>query len=404
MLDKLRNMIWPVVFLAIIAALFFWAFQPQPVPVDIAEISTGTLEVTIDEEGVTRIREIYAVSAPVPGRMLRSPLEVGDVVEGGKTIVAIIEPEAPPFLDARARQAAEAGVSGAQAGLSLARAERGRVQAELDYWRAEHDRAAVLARRNTISAQALDRARMEMEIRRANLATAEANIGVREQEFNRAQAALIGPEELPSEQPSNCCVNVAAPTSGSVLRILTESQQVIAPGQPLVEIGDPHDLEIVTDLLSRDAVKVAPDMIAAIERWGGDVPLKARVTRVDPAGFMKVSALGIDEQRVNVVLEIESPPRDWSGLGHDYRVFVRIRAWAADDIPLVPLGARFRTGDEWTVYRAVDGTAMLTPVTIGRHNSRTAQILEGLEIGDGVILHPSDRIGDGARIVDRAGL
>lgn len=399
-----RKLIWPVALVALLAAGFIWAFQPQPVPVDIAEIATGTLEITIDEEGVARIREVYVVSAPVPGRMLRSPLEIGDPVKGGKTIVAIIEPEAPPFLDVRARSAAEADMRAADAALSLARADRSRVEAELVYWQAEFARAAALAVSKTISAQALERARMELAIRRANLETATASIAVREQQLNHARAALIGPEQNLSEVPSNCCVNVPAPTSGNVLRILTESQQSIIPGQPLVEIGDPHDLEIVTDLLSRDAVRVAPGMTALIERWGGDKVLEARVRRIDPSGFMKVSALGIDEQRVNVVLDIESPPSDWVGLGHDFRVFVRIQAWQASDIPLVSLGALFRTGGEWTVFKAFDGTAVLTPVTIGRRNSHFAQILEGLEIGDGVILHPSDRISDGVGIVDRAGL
>jgi HlyD family secretion protein len=387
---------------AAIGALVY-ALLPQPVAVDSVVIARGAMRVTVDEEGKTRIREIYRISAPIAGKVQRSGRKVGDDVIAGETPVAVIRPSDPPFLDRRTRQELEAAVSAARAAIAHAETEVRKARTELKFAESDFERSKSLSRTNVISERAMERSALDVEVRKDALAAAEASLDLRKRELDSAQARLIGPEDIGvyAIDPSSCCVEVHAPVSGRVLKIVTESEQVVQAGALLLEVGDPKDLEIVVELLSSDAVKVAAGNDATIEDWGSDRSLKARVRRVEPSGFTKVSALGIEEQRVNVVLDIVEPPEAWTELGHDFRVFARIVVWQSDDVLRVPLGALFRSGSAWSVFRIEEGRARLVPVEIGQRNAEMAEVTGGLGESDRVVLHPSDRVGDGVAVEER---
>lgn len=394
----------PIVLTAVAAGAagaIAWAFWPQPIPADIAVIEPGTLEVTVDEEGMTRIRDIYAVSAPIAGKVMRSPREVGDVVTADETLVAIIQPTAPAFLDARSRREAEAAVSAAEAAVHLGEAQVTEARSQLDFATSELGRADELMRRKIISERAHQQAKLEVDTAGARLASANATLEVRKRELESARARLIGPEALDEVAGGDsCCVEVHAPVDGEVLELVTESEQVVPAGTPLIEIGDPDNLEIVVDLLSSDAVRVPRDAMARIDGWGGDV-LTARVHRIEMAGFTKISALGIEEQRVKAVFDLVDPPDVWDGLGHGYRVVVHVVVDRVDAL-LVPLGALFRRGSTWAVFVVdADNRARLRTVVLGARNTRHAAVMDGLAEGDRVVLHPSDRIAEGVKIAAR---
>lgn len=381
-----------------VGAAFTWAMWPKPVPVDIAQVSLGPMRVTVDEEGKTRIKDVYAVSAPVGGKVLRRTLEPGDAVRKNDTIVAIIEPTAPPFLDVRAQRELEAQAAAARAAVALAEAELRQARSELEFAEAELARALALARSKTIAERALEKARLDAETRRAAAARAESNLEVRKREAESAGARLTAPEEAwKREAPAGCCIHVRAPVSGRVLRLLQESEKVVAPGTPLVEVGDPGNLEILVELLSADAVKVREGADATVEGWGGP-PLAAKVVRVEPAGFTKVSALGIEEQRVRTILELTDTAEAATRLGHEYRVFVKINLYEAREALRVPISALFRRGDQWAVFVVDRGRARLALITIGHRNSTFAEVTKGLRKGADVVLHPSDRITEGTRV------
>ncbi len=388
--------------LAIVAWGFVYALSPKPVPVDVAVIDRGPLETTIDEEGTTRIRDIYVVSAPVGGKVKRTALRVGDPVEKGMTTVAVLLPVDPSFLDARARRELEAVIEAARAAVALADAEIARAQSELRLAESDLKRANRLTETRTISERALEQAVVAVDTRRAELLQAQSNKLLRARELESAEARLMQPGDVSADRiNSQCCVVLSAPVSGVVLRIAAESEQVVAAGASLIEIGDPQNLEIVVDLLSDDAVKVDANTSATIEAWGGDDVLSAVVRRVDPTGFTKVSALGIEEQRVKAVLDLVEPAEKWARLGHEFRVFVRISIWSDDNVVRVPLGALFRAGPDWAVYIVNEGIAKLGRVTLDHRNDGHAEVTAGLEPGMLVILHPSDRIEDSVSVAVR---
>ncbi len=379
-----------------------YALRPLPVPVDTASVDRGALEVTIDEEGKTRIREIFMVSAPVAGTMLRSPLHAGDTVKAGDTVVAVIQPKSPEFLDVRSRRELEAAVAAASAAVSLAEAEVQKATSELRFAERDLERAVALSRTSVISEKAQEQAVLDVDSKKALLAIAEATLELKHQEHKSAQARLIGPETIAaSHHNGSCCIEVKAPVSGQVLKVIAESEQIVPSGASLAEVGDPHDLEIIVELLSSAAVQIAPGAEARIENWGGGRSLAAKVTTIEPTGFTKVSALGVEEQRVNVILDLHDPPERWQALGHGFRVFVRIVRWRGDDILRVPLSALFRSANTWAVFRMVGGRALLTPVEIGQRNAHHAEVVSGLGEGDEVILYPSDRVEDDVRVQQR---
>ena len=385
--------------LALIAGVAI-ALWPKPVPVDVAAVVVGPMEIFVEDEGVTRIKDVYTVSSPTIGKALRSPRKVGDEVVAGKTLVAVVEPIDPGLLDIRTQRVNEAAVEAAGAAVNLAEAQVRQARSQLTFAQSELRRAEALTVGTTISERALDKARLDVATAEATLASAAATLEVRRRELESARANLIQSHEG-SPRSGDCCIQLRAPVSGRVLKLHVESEQVVPAGKPLIDIGSPSDLEIVVNLLSRDAVRVEPGAHAFVDSWGGGAPLRARVRRVNPIAFTKVSALGIEEQRVEAILDFTDPPQAWSRLGHEFRVIVRISVWRQDSVPQIPLGALFRQGAQWAVYVVEDGKAVLRPVEIGERNIERAQVLSGLKPGDTVILHPSDRIEPGVRVAVR---
>lgn len=395
-----RILFWSVIVVLILAGLMF-AFRPRPVAVDIATAARGPLVVTVADEGQTRVRDIYVLSAPVTGRMRRIGLRVGDPVAARKTVVAEIEPIDPAFLDPRSEAQARADVRAAESAEKLARAEVEMAQAELDFARRDYERARELLPQGSIPQRALDDAERAYRTRQASLLTTQAALDRSVYQLERARAALVSPADPQRGDVQCACVALRSPVDGEVLRLLQQSESVVATSTPLVEIGDPRDLEIAVDLLSADAVKVKPGQRVIISGWGGDAPLEGRVRLVEPFGFTKISALGIEEQRVNVIIDLTSPREQWTSLAHGYQVDVRIVLAEHEKVLKVPLTALFRDGSKWAVFVEDGGRARLRHVTLGQRDGISAAIDDGLVDGERIVLHPSDRVGDGVRIAAR---
>lgn len=400
---SLRRALFMVLLALLLVGGLTFAFWPQPVPVDLAVIERGPLRVTVDGEGQTRVRNVYVVSAPLAGRITRIALRPGDRVEARQTVLTSLEEMDPAFLDQRTRARLEAELQAADAAFELARAELERAQAELEFARSELRRAEALRPQEAITERALDQARLNVRINEARVATAQATLRMRHFELESARAALIEPGEdgRIAGAGERCCVPVRSPVSRQVLRLIHESETIVPAGEPLVEIGDPTDLEVVVDLPSSEAVQVENGAPVTIEAWGGGRPLDGRVRRVEPYGFTKISALGIEEQRVNVIIDLLDATEARPSLGHGYRVLARIAVHQADDVLLVPSGALFREGGDWAVFVQEDGRARLRTVEIGPGDGRVAEVRAGLGEGEEVVLHPSDRITDSTRIERR---
>ncbi len=379
------------------------SLQPQPVGVDVAQVTRGDLLVTIDDEGQTRLKDVYVVSAPVAGQVRRIDIEAGDAVTAGDTILALFEPSDPLMLDLRSRTEAEAIVKAAEAAVGLATAEQSRAQAQLDYDRAELQRAEPLAERGTISQATLDQRQLSVRTAQASLAQATANLRKVRADLESARATLITSQESENGVDNKDLIPVRAPISGRVLRVLQESEGVLAAGTSLMELGNPAELEIVVDLLSTDAVKIKAGDRVIVDDWGGELPLEGRVRLVEPFGFTKISALGIEEQRVNVVIDFISSQSEWQSLGHGYRVETRVVVQDRRDILKIPVSALFRSGESWAVFVDDDSTARLQTITLGRRNTLEAEVTDGLKQDDTVILHPSDAIIDGVVVMRRDG-
>ncbi|MFO7276754.1 MAG: HlyD family efflux transporter periplasmic adaptor subunit [Pseudomonadota bacterium] len=396
-----RLTFWAPFVLALLLALA-WLFRPQPVPVDLATVERGPLLVTVSDDGETRVRDVFAVSAPIAGLMRRIELEVGDPVEAQRTVIARIEPSDPAFLDPRSAAEARAARDAAAAARAYAQAQLERMLAERDFAISEYERIESLAERQVVSQNEREAAQRRARAAIAAVEEARAALRMRESELEQAKARLIAPGRSTPATEGDCnCIRVYSPVSGTVLRINSRSERVVTPGELLVEVGDPRRLEIVVDLLSEDAVRVRAGQRAIIEGWGGEEPLEGTVRRVEPFGFMRVSALGIEEQRVNVIIDITSPRERWQRLGHGYRVVPSIVLWEAQDVLLVPLSALFRQGESWAVFVAENGRAKLRTVEIGQQNGLVAEVRSGLEPGERVVLHPGDRVTDGTRITPR---
>lgn len=351
-----------------------WLFRPQPIPVDLAEITEGPIQVTVSDEGETRVKDVFVVSAPLSGLMRRIELKAGDAVTAQKTVVARIAPSDPNFLDVRSEREARAAVR--------------RAEAERDFAQAELKRYRLLAGQGVVSANDRDAAE-----RRAQTAAAA---------LEEARARLTAPSVARRRAGPDCdCVDVYSPVSGSVLRVMQESEAVVASGAPLIEIGNPGDMEIVVDLLSTDAVRVEAGQRVLIEAWGGGPPLNGIVRRVEPFGFTKVSALGIEEQRVNVIIDFADAPERWKRLGHGYRVEPRIVLAEAASVLKVPQAALFREQGQWAVFVDEGGRAMLRTVELGLENGLEAQVVKGLSAGEEVVLQPGGRITAGVALKPR---
>lgn len=376
----------------------WWAFAPQPVAVDMVRVERGDLLITIDEEGLARVRDVYQIFAPVSGELLRIPVKVGDPVEAG-AVVATIVPQESGLLDPRSRAEAEAAVRAAEDAVLSAQSDLTIARSEQDYWQTEAERKELLLEKGFTTLQAVQQARLELARRTSLIANAEATLEMRQHQLEQAQARLA--QSSPDTPVGDARRDVRAPAAGQVLRIDNESARSLPAGTPLMEIGRPDDLEIVVDLLSADAVRIEVGAPATISGWGGDQELKARISRIEPTGFTKVSALGVEEQRVPVRLDLLDPPENRPRLGHLYRVFVRIEAHRVADAVLVPTSALFRTDNEWSAFVVEEGKGRLRQISIGARNADMAEVLEGVEAGASVIVHPSDQITDGSAVKPR---
>lgn len=387
-----------VIAVGAVVAGFAYALREKPQLVDVGTVTRGPMRVTVSQEGVTRVREVYAVSSPIAGHLSRTVLDEGDAVRAGVTVVAAIHPLDPPLIDSRSQAELVAAREAARAAVSMAETDLKRLQSDLQFARDNLDRARALAKTNFLAHSALQKASTDVEVLEAQIASGEAAIELRKAEFASAKARLLPPGD-PNRQPErSCCVHLTAPVDGVVLSVFAKSEQPVAVGTKIAEIGDPRDIEVTVDLLSSDAVRIPPGSPAEIFDWGGDKVLSARVRRIDPAGFTKVSALGIEEQRVNLVLDLEDKdPR----LGHGFRVYARLTLWQSEDTLRLPISALFRDGQDWSVFAIRDGRARQVAVDIGQMNDEVAQLTGGLSQDDRIILHPSDTVSDGTLVEAR---
>jgi len=382
----------------LVIALVLVAAWPSALPADFATVERGALQVTVDEEGETRVHDRFLVSAPVAGRVLRIELEPGDAVQRGRTVVATFLPADAVPLDARSKAEAEASMAAARAAVGQARAQRERAQSALVLAKAELQRHRELAEQKIVSQQLLEEREADTRSAEEALRAADFAVASAEHQLEMARARLL---------PANArgaggAFDIHSPIDGVVFKRYRESEAVVPAGEPLIELGDPANLEIVSDLLSSEAVKVKAGDPVRIEQWGGDHPLRGKVRRVEPSGFMKVSALGVEEQRVNVVVDFEDPIEAWRALGDGYRVELRIVVWEGADVLKVPTSSLFRRGDDWAVFAVEGGRAHLRTVQLGRRNGLQAEVRQGLSAGDRVIVHPGDKLEDGVRVTARA--
>lgn len=393
-----------IVFLIAAIGLLVFAFLPEPIKVGMVAVSKSDLLVTIEGEGKTRIHDIYVVSAPVDGRVTRITSEPGDRLEAGKTVIANMYPANPQFLDKRSETQAKADVDGAKAALALANSRVKQVKAQLEFDQADFKRTQELYKKNSVSKAGLERAELSLKTLRAELETAESNQKVMQSRLASAKVRLLQPDsiELASkEEEQDCQICIHSPVDGSLLRILHKSEGIVPVGTPLVEVGDPNNLEVIIEMLSNNAVKVNVGDDALIKRWGGNEDIRARVRVIEPSGFTKISALGVEEQRVNVILSLIDPIEKWNSLGDAFRVEAAIIVDSANDVLTVPLSALFRDNEKWSVFKVVDGEAVLQKVKVGRKNDRLAEIMDGLVVGEQIIIHPGNAIENGSRIESR---
>jgi len=392
-----RRITWLTAALLIVAALAY-SFRPQPRLVDIAAAHRGPMQVTIQEEGKTRVTDRYIITAPVAGTTCRVDLEVGDPVDKGETLVNI-NPLQSQALDPRSRAEAQARVAAGEASLRAAEQNVGAARAEADLAGTELARLEPLVEAGHISQERLDQARAVKRGTEAALRSAVFAVEVARYELEAARTALRFTGNRSSDPED--IVRVAAPVTGRILKLNQECEGVVERGQPLLEIGDTRSLEIETDVLSADAVKIKPGMPVLYERWGGDEPLNGRVRRVEPVGFTKISALGVEEQRVLIISDITSDAAQWQTLGDGYRVESRFILWENEDVLQIPASALFRVDEQWALFVMDDGEARRRRVEVGQRNGLYAQILDGLAEGEAVITHPDKSLEDGMAVKRR---
>jgi HlyD family secretion protein len=381
-----------------------YSFWPKPQEVDLVTVERGSIAVSVDEDGKTRIREKYVVSAPLSGRLLRINMDAGDPVVAGETLIASIEPRDPELLDARAIAQAEARVNAAQT--ALASTEPQLEQARIEQANTEMYLSRVRNAPDAFTESDLDNAQAAYRTASERLRAAKYAQEIARFELEQAKAALIRsrPRDEYDDQPTDgngWTFTIRSPITGRVLRVLQESSAVVTPGTPLVELGDPHDLEVEIDVLSSDAVKISPNDPVLFEHWGGKEALNGRVRLVEPSGFTKISTLGVEEQRVFVIVDLVDPLEKRKKLGDGFRVEARIIVDQADDVLTVPSSALFRVGNDWALFVVRDGRAYQTKVKVGRQNGLASEIVEGVDEGATVVLHPSDKIVDRVRVMSR---
>ncbi len=387
-----RRALWAVAAIGT-AAVIARAVKPKPMPVQLGTVTRGALRVTVDEEGRTRVADRYQVTAPRAGMLSRITMRPGDRIARG-AVIARLEALPEPLLGARDRAATEARMGAAADGARQARANVDRVRSALDYARRRTDRARDLHARGAISQVELEQSESEQRSLDAELAATQAAVRVAGHEYELARASL----GLQSSSRSDAATDVTAPVTGVVLRVQQQSEGVVTPGALLVEIGDPSAFEVVVAVLTADAVRVHERARVVLEGWGGGDALTAHVRRVEPSAFTRVSALGVEEQRVNVLIDIDDPRERWSALNDGYRVAARISLWEGENVLRVASSALFRRGERWSVFTVSDGHARVMDVTVGERAGADVQVLRGVSEGARVILHPSDKIVDGIEV------
>lgn len=393
---EVRRRILVISVAMIIALGLLYGFLPKPVPVEIAPAKRGPLRVTVEEEGRTRVKDRFVISAPVAGYLRRIELEAGDAVRKGQA-VALLEPLRSSVLDPRSRAEAGAAAASAKAALAAAKEKARAAAADTEYARERNVRMKKLAEGGFIAKDDLDQSDAEAKKAAATQLSAEATVMAAQADLARAESTLrYSAAERTTERGK--VVVVSSPVNGKVLKLHHESEGVVNSGDPLLDIGNPRSLEVKVEVLSADAVKVRKGTSVIFERWGGDQPLSGQVRIVEPAGFTKVSSLGVEEQRVIVIVDFTSPPEIWQGLGDGYRLDASFIVWEGRDVLQVPASALFRRGEDWALFIVEKKRARMKSVEVGHRNGLVAEIVKGLAEGEQVIVHPDDRLREGNRV------
>lgn len=388
-----RSIVIGLVLLVLVAFGLYWLFMPQPVLVETAPIVTTSFEDTIDEHGRTRVRDRYLVSAPLSGRLQRMALEAGDAVQAGQTL-AIITPAISPLLDPRVKLELEAQVGAAEAAVEEAGSLYENAKVLMSQAGVNLERTKQLVERNVAPTAQLDRDQFLYLSAQRQANAAEGRSHAATHVLEQARAAL---KSASNPEPGES-FPVISPVTGRILKVVQESETVVSLGAPLVELGDPGDLEIAVDVLTTEAIRIMEGDKVIVTRWGGPTDLQGAVRRVEPSAFTKVSALGVEEQRVWVIIDVTSPREAWTSLGDGYRVEVKIVVDETDRATVVPVGALFRRGDAWNVFVVEDGRAHIRQIQIAHLSAGLANVAEGVRPGEIVVLYPPAALAEGSRI------
>jgi len=368
----------------VVIALLALVLRPAPLPVDAGTVSYGPLDVTLEDEGYTRVIDRFAIAAPVTGKLLRIGLVEGDSVRSGMTVASIL----PPDQNTREYREAAAMAGSASASVAEAQARQRQISVQLAQARLKAERYDRLYQEGAVSKES-------HELAREDASVLEKEARAAQEAVRAARLQAVAAEARIDRKIATKAVEVRSPVTGRVLRIPDKSERFVTAGTPLVEIGNPEQLEVVIDVLSSDAVSVKPGDPVAIDDWGGKGTLKASVTRIEPAAFTKTSALGIEEKRVNIIATLDQPE---PLLGDNFRVQASIVIWSAERVLRVPVSALFRSGQQWEVFVIDGGRAKTRKVSIGQRGIDDAEVLDGLRDGERVVMHPPNELQDGMRV------
>jgi HlyD family secretion protein len=393
-----KTIVWSL-FGVLAVGLLVWIFMPRPAQVDTAVVAAGRFERAIEEDGKTRLRERYVISTPLAGKVARITLNEGDAVAGG-ALLAAVSPTAPAFLDARAEDELRARVGTTEAVWRRAKAGVERAKAAADQASNTLKRSLALAQQGFVSPTQNETEQLNLRLREKELDSAKQDEDAALHEFEQARAALRQYAQPPKSSASRLW-EVKSPVTGKVLKIMQQSEGTVPAGTPLMEVGDPSNLEVVAEILTADAAQVAPGMPVQIQVGEGAARIEGRVRLVEPAAFTKVSALGVEEQRVKAIIDIISPRQQWQNLGDGFRVDVRILVQTVDNATKVPVSALYPLGNQSAVFVIDEGRAQQRPVQIAARNGSDAWVKQGLELGTQVIVYPPTSLKDGARVTAR---
>ena len=378
------------------AALVVAGLWPKPLPVEVATVSRGDVLVTVNEEGMTRVKNRYVISSPVAGQLQRIDWKAGAIVKAGETVLATLETSGADLLDVRGQAQAEARVRAAESNRARAQAQLEQAKAGATLASSDLKRFQGLAERGAISQQDLESATMRDSMTTQQMRAAEFGEQVSNFELEQARALLLRGQ--PGGNIDQAPLVITSPVSGRALRVFQESSRLVPGGLPLLEVGDPTDLELRIEVLSRDGVAILPGARVIVEQWGGVAPLEARVRLVEPSAFTKISALGVEEQRVYVVADFVSPVEQRPTLGDNYRIEARVVVWEGRNVLRVPAGALFQRGGKWQTFLVVGGKTTVRMVKTGRTNGLETEVVDGLREGDRVVVYPGDKVAEGSRV------